>query len=1383
MKFSTLALFALVALGGSQSWAQTNKLATVGIVTGTVTITDRVGTPTNRPGMVANNLAGMAYVAGNVPGAVDTSISFFTLTGLTLPPNPGDTFTSYGTLISPTAVGSFPDIAALATANSYSGLTFAIDDLGLPIAGTFYTIHHKNNADYFANIVPRTGGLSSTSDLKPMSWQAVGGVAGGPASAGGTGYFGLTYATGAVTGYSANSMFYLRTDGSNHTQFGEMIPALTGASTDKIDLTNAVGSFGVGGYTTLAYSPVAFGGYPANQFYYLRLDSVTGNTILGRINPSLVPGTRIIHDIANLGGVFNTLNYAFDATGPAGVWGLNQLYATGGRSATSQSISFAAIADRAINLGAFTVAPSASSGLTLSLTVVAGSTGAAQISGPVAGVFTVTPLAPGVITLQASQSGGAFDANSMRQSFNATGVAALVISTQPTAQSAVAGGTANFSVSASGTSTVSYQWRKAGANITGNASATTSTLTLTNVQSADAASYDVIVTNLSGSITSNPVTFTLTAASPVITNSPLTAGGTVGSGFSFSVTASGAPTSFSASPLPAGLSINTASGVITGSPTTAGTTSVVLGATNGGGTGNATLTVTISAAGVAPVITNSPLTAGGTVNTAFSFTITASGSPSSYAASPLPAGLAINTATGVISGTPTTAGTTSVLLGATNGTGTGNATLSITVGAAGVAPVITNSPLTAAGTIGTAFSFTTTATGSPTSYSASPLPAGLSVVTATGVITGTPTTAGVTSVTLGATNGNGTGTTTLTITVAAAGAAPIITNTPLSAAGTVGTAFNFTTTATGAPTSYNAAPLPAGLVRNTTTGTITGVPTTVGVTPVLLSATNANGTGNATLTITVGPAAGTPVLTSPTIATGSVGTPITPYGIDATGTPTVFSATGLPAGLSINSIGTITGTPTTIGTSLVTITAGNAFGTTTATLTFTIAASTVVPVVSSPTTAPGTSGTPFSYVVVAAPTPTSYSATGLPAGLVINSTTGVITGTPTVSGTFNVTVTTTNANGSSSFNLAITIAGATAVPILTSPTTASATAGTPFVTYLIAATGLPTSYAATGLPPGLTVNTLTGAITGTPTSPGNYAVTITATNSLGTSTATLTISVGPNLSSRIMNFSARAISGPGDQTLIMGFVVSGNNKNLLVRGVGPTLAAFGIITPLADPLLTLYNNTGLLATNDDWSTTSTGASQSTVIAATASQVGAFALPAGSKDSSLLFMVNNGAHTSGLVRPNSTTGVALTEIYDIDPTVGSRLVNVSARMHITGGEGTLIAGFSIGGSVAKTVLIRGIGPSLAQFGVSGVLPDPIIAVYSGSTQIYSNDNWEASTATAAQIVTASIAVGAFALPAGSKDAVLLITLQPGNYTVLVSGGTATGVALIEIYDTQ
>ncbi|MEN9662799.1 MAG: hypothetical protein RL324_1748, partial [Verrucomicrobiota bacterium] len=127
---------------------------------------------------------------------------------------------------------------------------------------------------------------------------------------------------------------------------------------------------------------------------------------------------------------------------------------------------------------------------------------------------------------------------------------------------------------------------------------------------------------------------------------------------------------------------------------------------------------------------------GGVTNPADVFTITAQGTATSYSASPLPAGLSINTSTGALTGTPTTVGVTSVLLGATNTTGTGNATLTVTVVAAGVAPIITNSPLTSAGTVGTPFGFSITASGLPTSYTATPLPAGLSIVGATGVITG-----------------------------------------------------------------------------------------------------------------------------------------------------------------------------------------------------------------------------------------------------------------------------------------------------------------------------------------------------------------------------------------------------------------------------------------------------------------------------------------------------------------------------------------------------------------------------------------------------------------------------------------------------------------------
>jgi hypothetical protein len=170
-----------------------------------------------------------------------------------------------------------------------------------------------------------------------------------------------------------------------------------------------------------------------------------------------------------------------------------------------------------------------------------------------------------------------------------------------------------------------------------------------------------------------------------------------------------------------------------------------------------------------PSIT-SPLTASGTVGQAFSYQITATNSPTSFNATGLPAGLSVNTTTGVISGTPTTAGNSSVTISATNSAGTGSATLALTI-----APVQQTSPpaitssLTASGTVGTAFTYQITATNGPTSFNATGLPAGLSVNTTTGVISGTPTAAGSSSVTISATNSAGTGSATLALTIAASG--------------------------------------------------------------------------------------------------------------------------------------------------------------------------------------------------------------------------------------------------------------------------------------------------------------------------------------------------------------------------------------------------------------------------------------------------------------------------------------------------------------------------------------------------------------------------------------------------------------------------------------
>ena len=265
---------------------------------------------------------------------------------------------------------------------------------------------------------------------------------------------------------------------------------------------------------------------------------------------------------------------------------------------------------------------------------------------------------------------------------------------------------------------------------------------------------------------------------------------------------------------------------------------------------------------------------------------------------------------------------------------------------------------------------------------------------------------------------------------------------------------------------------------------------------------------------------------------------------------------------------------------------------------------------------------------------------------------------------------------------------------------------------------------------------------------------------------------------RLINLSVRTNAGTGGDTLIVGFVVSGSgSRTLLVRGVGPTLAAFGVAGALADPSITLFNATAQLATNDNWGQAANAAQ----ISATAAAVGAFALPPGSLDASLLRDFSTSSYTVQVTGAAGATGTALMEAYDAGGSAGARLLNVSARSAVGTGAGVLITGFVVGQST-RAVLVRGIGPTLAAFGVPGSLANPRLQVFdSGGKLVAENDDWgTASNATA--LASTAESVGAFALVPGSQDAVLLLTLPPGAYTAQVSGvGATTGVGLVEVYE--
>lgn len=264
---------------------------------------------------------------------------------------------------------------------------------------------------------------------------------------------------------------------------------------------------------------------------------------------------------------------------------------------------------------------------------------------------------------------------------------------------------------------------------------------------------------------------------------------------------------------------------------------------------------------------------------------------------------------------------------------------------------------------------------------------------------------------------------------------------------------------------------------------------------------------------------------------------------------------------------------------------------------------------------------------------------------------------------------------------------------------------------------------------------------------------------------------------RLANLSTRAQVGTGSNVMITGFVVQeGAPKQVLIRAVGARLAAapFNISGALADPLLQLYNNDGVLVlSNDNWSGDDL---------ATMNSVGAFALTSGSRDAALIATLSPGAYTAQVSGVGNTSGVAILEVYDV--TGSARLMNLSTRALVGSGNTTFFSGLSVApGGGARRVLVRAAGPSLGSLGVGGALSDPAIAILDqAGRQIANgaNDNWESAGANALREAFAQ--AGAFPFAAGSRDAALVIDLPPGNYTIQASGvGGASGTALVEVYD--
>lgn len=306
--------------------------------------------------------------------------------------------------------------------------------------------------------------------------------------------------------------------------------------------------------------------------------------------------------------------------------------------------------------------------------------------------------------------------------------------------------------------------------------------------------------------------------------------------------------------------------------------------------------------------------------------------------------------------------------------------------------------------------------------------------------------------------------------------------------------------------------------------------------------------------------------------------------------------------------------------------------------------------------------------------------------------------------------------------------------------------------------------------PGATASTLTLANVGA-TQAGSYSVLVGNANGTANSAANLVV----NSDARLVNLSSRALVGTGGQALIAGFVISGSGqKQILLRGIGPTLDSFGVQGCLMSPQLALYSGAGAtLASDSAWDS-------SPALSATMARVGAFALPPGSADSAFADTIASGAYSAQLTGSGGATGVALIEIYDGDYSASqSRVINLSTRAFVGTADRSLIAGFVITGSTSETLLIRGIGPALSGFGVQGALSSAQVTVLdSHGVTVAANSSWGGS----ASLASAFSRAGAFALAPDSSDSAVVVTLPAGAYTAQVSGQAgATGVGLVEIYE--